>query len=270
MRPVLYLIVMGQLSCIGPGFFLQAFDAQQYYEMKCSSCHTIGGGDDVGPDLKDVHKRRKEKWLIRFIQESQTMVSEGDPIAVQLFEKYKRKKMPDTELSVDKVKYLLAFIKTGKGKGSTQTFKSALKATEHDIEQGRKLFTGERAFAKKGVSCIACHSAGDAGLLGGGKLGPDLSLSYSNYNDKGLSKVLTRIAFPTMVEVYKDKALSEDEVFQLKSYLYSVDKAGLKERGASKKLAFMGLIGFLIILGGFDLIWKGRRKKTKKNIEGSS
>ncbi len=80
-----------------------AFEPGTYFQKKCMSCHTVGQGDDVGPDLKDVTKRRDKKWLIRFIQESQTMIEEGDPIANQIFAKYKRKKMPDQEIDNSEV-----------------------------------------------------------------------------------------------------------------------------------------------------------------------
>jgi len=213
--------------------------------------------------LKDVSKRRDEKWLIKFIQESQSVINSGDPVAVELFEKYKRKKMPDQELTDDEVKYMLAFIQTGKASGSTQTFKSALKATPYEIEQGKLLFSGEKHFEKGGAACISCHSAGDSGFLGGGQLGPDLTLAFSNYNDKGLSKVLTNISFPSMIEVYKTKSLSEDEVYLLKSYLYTMDKQGISDTGSTKKFAFMGFIGFLLVLGAFDLLWKSRRHSKR-------
>ena len=192
------------------------------------------------------------------------MVNAGDPIAVELFEKYKRKKMPDQELSDAEVGMLLAFIETGKATGSTETFKSALKASPYEIEQGRLLFSGQKAFANGGASCISCHSAGDAGYLGGGKLGPDLTLAYSNYNDKGLSKVLTRVSFPSMIEIYSKHALTKDEVYQLKSYLYTVDKKGETLTGSTKKFAFMGFVGFLLVLGGFDLLWRTRRHSKRE------
>ena len=262
-KSVFYLSGWLVLTLI-PIMTANSFDASQYYEMKCASCHTIGGGEDVGPDLKGVTKRREKKWLTRFIQESQTMVNEGDPLAVELFEKYKRKKMPDQELSDAQVETLLAFIETGKASGSTQTFKSALKASPYEIEQGRLLFSGQKAFEKGGASCISCHSAGEAGYLGGGMLGPDLTLSYSNYNDKGLSKVLTRVSFPSMMEIYKKHPLTKDEVYQLKSYLYTVDKKGKTMTGATKKFAFMGVVGFLIVLGGFDLLWRTRRHSKRR------
>jgi len=242
---------------------LMAFDAGQYFEMKCASCHTIGGGVDVGPDLKGVNARREEAWLIKFIQESQTVINNGDPVAVKLFEKFRRKKMPDQELADQEIRDLLAFIKTGKASGSSQKYKSALKATPYEIAQGKLLFTGQRPFKNGGASCISCHSAGETGLLGGGKLGPNLTLAYSNYNDKGLSKVLTRVSFPTMAQIFKKHPLSKDEVYQLKAYLYTIDKKGTSLTGSTKKFAFMGFIGFLLLLGGFDLLWRSRRHSKR-------
>lgn len=241
-----------------------AFDPGAAFEKKCSSCHTIGEGEDVGPDLKGVTKRRERKWLIRFIKESQSVIEEGDPVAVEMFNKYKQKKMPDQEFSDEEIEQILKLIESGKSGMKKKTFKSALKATKFDVDNGRKLFSGELEFSKGGVSCISCHSAGNLGLLGGGKLGPNLTHAYSSYNDKGLSKVITNISFPSMSEVYKGKALTETEVFQLKAFLYEQDKKGDEDKGFTKKFILIGLLGFLLLLGFFDLLWKGRRKKTRR------
>ena len=32
------------------------------YVAKCASCHTVGKGDRVGPDLAGVHTRRDAAW----------------------------------------------------------------------------------------------------------------------------------------------------------------------------------------------------------------
>jgi len=76
----------------------------------CSACHTIGKGKLVGPDLKGVTERREEKWLIEFIQSSQTVIKSGDKIAVKLFEEYNKVPMPDNPLSEDEIKELLKYI----------------------------------------------------------------------------------------------------------------------------------------------------------------
>ena len=249
---------------------LWSFDASLVFEKKCMSCHTVGGGDDVGPDLKDVSKRRDKKWLIRFIQESQSMIEEGDPVANELFVKFKKKKMPDQELTEDEVIELIKYIDSGKVKDAVAKVKSALDANPFELENGRKLFTGEKKFAKGGAACISCHSAGNAGILGGGGLGPDLTHVYSSYSDKGLEKVLRRISFPTMVKLYKNKELSADEAYSVKSFLWSVDREEKMNYGFKKKFFFLGLVGFLLILGLFDLLWKGRIKTTRRPRKKSS
>ena len=244
---------------------LRALDAPDAFEKKCSSCHSIGGGDDVGPDLKGVTERRDPKWLVRFIQESQTVIQSGDPVAVELFNKFRQKKMPDQDLSEADVLALLDFIKSGgAGAAKTAESKSALKATPEDIERGRKIFTGEIRLAKGGPACVSCHSAGDTAYLGGGTLGPDLTPAYSNYNDTGLSKVLTKITFPTMAEIYAAKSLTPDEVFQIKAYLYQVDKAGPVTAGYQKKFLFLGVLGLFVGLGVIDFSWRSRRRKSSR------
>ena len=243
------------------------FEPAMYFQNKCMSCHTVGQGDDVGPDLKGVTKKRDKKWLIRFIQESQSMIEEGDPVANELFAKYKNKKMPDQELDDDEVEELLAYIDSGNVKAAVDKLKSALDANPFEIEKGRKLFVGQVPFANGGPSCLSCHTAGDAGFLGGGGLGPDLTNVYTSYNDKGLSKVIKKVSFPTMVRLYKKHPLKDDEAYQVKSYLWSIDRAEKVDHGFGKKFFFLGLIGFILVLGIFDLTWKGRIKKTRRPFQ---
>ncbi|MBM3435704.1 MAG: cytochrome c, partial [Bacteroidetes bacterium] len=50
----------------------------------CTACHTIGKGKLIGPDLKGVNDRHNEAWLLSFIRSSQTMIKNGDPVAVKL------------------------------------------------------------------------------------------------------------------------------------------------------------------------------------------
>ena len=76
----------------------------------CAACHSLGEDKKIGPGLKGITERRDETWLIRFIQSSQTMIKEGDKLAVQLFEEYNKIPMPDNNLSDEEVKKLLAYI----------------------------------------------------------------------------------------------------------------------------------------------------------------
>lgn len=76
----------------------------------CAACHTIGSGKLIGPDLKGVTERRDEAWLIKFIQNSQTMVQAGDEVAVKLFQEFNNIPMPPNNLSDDQVRSLLTYI----------------------------------------------------------------------------------------------------------------------------------------------------------------
>lgn len=82
------------------------------FEGNCTVCHSIDA-DVVGPALKDVHKRRGDEWLAKFIKNSQELVQSGDKDAVEVFEKFKKVPMPafSSSLSDDDVANVIAYIK---------------------------------------------------------------------------------------------------------------------------------------------------------------
>ena len=109
-------------------FALSAFawDAKTEYTKNCATCHNIGGGDKIGPDLAGVTERRSEEWLIKYIQypigmmqgdEEEEGYEKPDPIAAALWETYKPQMMAEQELDEDQIKKVLAYIKEqSKGK----------------------------------------------------------------------------------------------------------------------------------------------------------
>jgi len=75
-------------------------DAGAYsFSTHCAACHTIGGGDRIGPDLHGVTASRDRAWLKRFIVAPDKVLAEGDPIATRLFEQYGRRRMPNLSLT---------------------------------------------------------------------------------------------------------------------------------------------------------------------------
>jgi protein SCO1 len=76
----------------------------------CAACHTIGHGDKIGPDLLGVTNVRDRAWLARFIAAPDKMIAEKDPIAIALFEKYKRVNMPDLRMADVDLNALLTFL----------------------------------------------------------------------------------------------------------------------------------------------------------------
>lgn len=83
---------------------------QFVFQNGCASCHSIGGGDKVGPDLLGVTRRRPRDWLERFILVPNEMIAAGDPVAVALFNQYKRVPMPNLGLARDEVGDILAYL----------------------------------------------------------------------------------------------------------------------------------------------------------------
>jgi protein SCO1/2 len=69
------------------------------FKQHCAACHTIGQGAHIGPDLLGVTKTRDRDWLARFILAPDKLLADDDPIAKELFEKYKNVPMPNLALS---------------------------------------------------------------------------------------------------------------------------------------------------------------------------
>jgi len=97
------------------------------FESKCLACHSIGGGDKVGPDLYGVTKRRDVAWLTRWLTNPDPMVK-SDPTAMKLVEKYKIP-MPNQNLSDAEIKEYIEYFKWAdtnlRPQGSTQPQPSA-------------------------------------------------------------------------------------------------------------------------------------------------
>ena len=97
--------------------------AQFTFESRCASCHTVGGGDRIGPDLSQVTARRNPAWLARYLKEPDKVRAEGDPTAMQLYARYPQVRMPNLRLGDEDVAVLIAYLDAqgkavGKAKGA--------------------------------------------------------------------------------------------------------------------------------------------------------
>jgi protein SCO1/2 len=80
------------------------------FQTRCNACHTIGKGESVGPDLLNVTQLRDRAWLARYVARPDLVLAEGDPIAKQLFARYKSVRMPNLQLTAEDVDALLPYI----------------------------------------------------------------------------------------------------------------------------------------------------------------
>lgn len=87
-------------------------DPAELFDILCADCHAIGEGDMQGPDLLGVEQKYSNEWLINFIRSAKTMVSNGDPQAVAIYEKFDQGNMPDTDLPISEIQALIDYIKS--------------------------------------------------------------------------------------------------------------------------------------------------------------
>lgn len=83
---------------------------QALFAKACASCHAIGKGDRVGPDLAWVTQRRDRAWLMSYIREPQAMRRSNDPTAAALVARFPNVRMPRLQMSERDVGDLLAYV----------------------------------------------------------------------------------------------------------------------------------------------------------------
>jgi nitrite reductase (NO-forming) len=86
-----------------------AVNGKLAFESKCLACHSIGGGDKLGPDLYAVSKRRNDAWLGKWLKSPEQML-QGDVDAKTMLDKYKLP-MPNQNLSDDEIRQFVAYFK---------------------------------------------------------------------------------------------------------------------------------------------------------------
>ncbi len=90
---------------------LKAADGAALFKANCTACHAVDK-QVVGPALKDVHKRRDEAWLLKFIKNSTAVINSGDKYAVDLYNKYNKTQMPAFDYLQDEdIKAIIGYIK---------------------------------------------------------------------------------------------------------------------------------------------------------------
>ena len=83
---------------------------EQLYYSRCVDCHSLGGGDGLGPDLAGVVNRRPREWLRRWILEPDKMLEERDPSLLALKARFNEVLMPNLKLSEADVSALIDFL----------------------------------------------------------------------------------------------------------------------------------------------------------------
>jgi mono/diheme cytochrome c family protein len=261
----------------------------------CAACHTIGGGQLVGPDLANVDQRRSEDWLLRFIRSSQSMVKSGDPEATKIFNEYKIP-MPDHNFTDAEITSIIDYIvsqspgrepdiadaesasDTTAGGGAADTAASADSqapaettiagrsldsATEADVDLGSAYFSGSKRLANGGPSCISCHALATTSIISGGALAKDLTDAFQRFGGTGLAAYIRSPQLQPMTKAFETRPLTEEEIYSLVAFMKDVSANPVPTptdyRG---KLALAGLFGGIGLLGVYGLLWIRRKRAT--------
>jgi cytochrome c2 len=230
---------------------------KQIFQEKCTACHTIGNGPLVGPDLKGVTTKESRDWLEHWIAAPDKMLAEKDPTATDLLHQFHDVPMPNLGLSSSDVTAVIAFLETATAQPSVPATASA-PAVKGDPEIGKSLFTGVTRFANGGPPCMACHSVGGIGALGGGQLGPDLTgVAGRMGGEAGLNAFVAGTPTPTMKAVWSSHPLTTEERANVVAFL---GQAGVSQRPAEAiwQLAGLALLGLVVLLVAAGLRWQNR------------
>ncbi len=106
-RSLQILSAMAFVVLISSATFAQ--DGAALFSGNCTSCHAVGK-EVLGPDLKDVSKRRNLEWITKWVKNSGAVIASGDPYATSLFAKFNKTVMPPQNLKDDDIKAIVAYI----------------------------------------------------------------------------------------------------------------------------------------------------------------
>lgn len=249
-------------------------DGANLFKTKCASCHTVGKGRTVGPDLQGITEKRNIDWLFKFIVSSKQMIDKGDPEAIATFQEFKTP-MPDFSLSQAEIKSIIEFIDGG-GAGlevKVDPIAEALQKkvdsiitgnTSESIKKGKDLFNGYAQFVNKGASCAVCHNVTDNNYGHGGLLAKDLTNAFTRLGGHaGIKGIILMPPFPSMQETYLNNPITEEEAAYIQLYFQQQDKLNTAGPIVQKwVLIAAGALGFLICAIFIFILWNKRKKRS--------
>lgn len=234
----------------------EAEEPGKLFQTKCASCHTVGKGQLVGPDLVTVKNWESDK-LSAAVSRMQSMAGplsqeeidtltnflktsnspEADPISAVDQKKdvssSDSDKLDDTESKTGSLENI-----QGEETSSDGKVRQALIGT---LEEGEKLFTGQKAFVNGGMSCLACHSSSD----GHGALGPSLTKIGDKMNEAALVTACRLTPYKVMKAAYEKHPIIDQEAADLAKYLVSTKS---KIRAESQPFVPYGFAGALVLV----------------------
>ena len=246
---VLFLSFFGQVVWAG--------DSAALFGEKCAGCHSIGGGNLVGPDLAP-----SSKWsvadLTKAIKDMEKNVGPLTSEEVDSLVEFLRKPQAAKVVSDSAVKP----VETPLNGDLSKLDGPSVAVESGSIASGARLFVGDQSFKNGGLSCVACHSVDAAG----GNMGPDLTVISEKMPLAALASSCEHTPYKVMKEAYKNHAITHQEALDLAAYLASLKSphSKLKDPPVAMLGAFFALFVFAVIAFGYRNRNTGVRAKLQR------
>ncbi len=258
----LLLLIISQAGC-STRYNASALNGQSIFSTNCSTCHTIGGGNLAGPDLKGVTEQQTQAWLVNFISNPDELITSGDPTANNLLRQFNFVVMPNMGLTNDQILSVIAYINAESALAQVATPPSG-GLLQGNAENGKAIFLGWVHLKSGAPFGIGCHNIDDTGLLGGGTLGPNLTNAYSEFGDAGLEGIISNLPFLTMRPIYANNPITEQEKADLRAFIKSV--AGSPQVNKEPVVIAISLAGFLGIMLLIAFYWRHRLRSVRREL----
>lgn len=237
------------------------------FARKCGSCHTVGKGARVGPDLAGAVERRGRAWVERFIKAPSALL-DADPAVRQMLAEFNGVRMPDLGLAEAEVRGLVDLLERCSNEPCDLAgkFVPVTTATPADFERGRLLFQGHLTLSGGALPCQSCHTVrGAGGPVAGGTLAKDLTHAYARLGDQGLDAALKAPAFPVMNKIFGEHPLTTDEAFALRAFLWDSNR---KQPATEDQLSLplLAALGTLGVLGLLNAAWARRLNGVRRPL----
>ena len=173
-----------------------ATGAKLFLEV-CAGCHSIGGGDQAGPDLIAAARLPRENLrttVKRMEENAGPLKPEQIEALVDLL------KDPDVKVRI--------------AAASAPAIEMSPERKAASASTGRRLFFGEAPLANRGSPCFACHSVAGRG----GNLAVDLTGVHARRGEAALLSTTEKPAFPLMKAAYAGRPVTSQEAYHLAAF----------------------------------------------------
>jgi len=179
---------------------------EEIFNRSCTTCHTIGQGARIGPDLANVAQRREHDWLVRWIDDPIGM-SATDPLAKQLLAEWKNIPMSDSLLDPPQIEDVLSYIDWASSAGGVGIANEPpMELDETQFAQAKQIYFDR---------CAGCH-----GTLRAGATGPNIQPARTAEIGTTAIKAILNNGLPGGMPPWgRMGILSHDEIEMMASYV---------------------------------------------------